>query len=106
MKLFKVAEGTLSITMESVSDGSNLSESMILTSLKSTIATNNKFKEVREDVAIRFTKRGKKKTKVDLVTRIKLGNGASEEATKLEVSKHLDEAVAVQVYFCNLVTFQ
>ena len=57
-----------------------------------------------EEVAIMFTKKAEKVTKVEFVTMVVLGSYVRVDATRSTLERHLDEAAEVERYFIDLVT--
>ncbi|GMI47646.1 hypothetical protein TrCOL_g5426 [Triparma columacea] len=96
MKLHKMDENTIVITMEPIMENMERSDAV----------SNNQTSTARkasEEVAIKFTKRGEKATKVEFVTKVELGSSVSVEATKTTLERHLDEAAEAQRYFIDLI---
>ncbi|GMI48438.1 hypothetical protein TrCOL_g6642 [Triparma columacea] len=107
MKLHKMDKDTIVIVMEPIKE--NLEESDALSNTqRSTVQRlsgllRSTAQRASEQVAIKFTKRGEKATKVEFVTKVELGSSVSLEAIKLTLERHLDEATEAQRYFIDFV---
>jgi hypothetical protein len=96
MKLHKMDENTIVITMEPIEKEGERMDA-VRNTLKSTA------ERASEEVDIRFTRRGETATKVEFVTRLEFGKSVSAGATRLSLERHLDEAAEAERYFIDLV---
>ncbi|GMI34653.1 hypothetical protein TrCOL_g11695 [Triparma columacea] len=60
-------------------------------------------KKASETTAVRLYKEGKKKTKVEFLTKLELGKGISKGAVKARVERHLAVVTDAASYFYNLL---
>ena len=116
MKLYKITNDMIVITMDALAvkeatQETGLSTTGTIRNIFSTTTrklnknTRNpkKTRGAKEKVAIRLIRKRKFNTTIELVTKLILGKGVSDGATKLYLEKHLDEYTEVQRYFVNLL---
>lgn len=65
--------------------------------------THSTASEAQETVAVRFTRIGDKRTKVEYVSKINLGSRVNKRATRVSLERDLDEASEAQRYFARLI---
>lgn len=62
--------------------------------------------EGTEEGAMRLTRLGEEKTKVEFVTKLKLGGSVSDVTTRIALERHLDEAADAERYFIDAIPLQ
>jgi hypothetical protein len=119
MKLHKMDENTIVIIMEPIMENMERSDAVsntersaaqslsgLLRSTAQSAVSNTQrstAQRASEEVAMMFTKRGEKTTKVEFVTKVELGSSVIVEATRSTLERYLDEAAEAQRYFIDLV---
>ena len=60
----------------------------------------------KESVVMKFKRKGEKKTDVEIITKLELGDFVSPYATQVSIQRHLDEIGEIERYFTNLVPLE
>ena len=106
MSLHIVDENVIVIAMDPIQDHQEIAATYLGNEIRKIgsgrFATNAEH-QATERVAVRFSRRGEKATKIEFTTELELGRLVSTKATRFCLERHLDEATDIERYFARQV---